>query len=81
MKFDNDKTIKVGDKVKILSHSIDEKSLDLGCGMSFVFTKFDSEYFNKEGVVFDIKKSGVVIINLFEKDTKLYWPMKYLKKI
>ena len=31
MKFDNDKTIKVGDKVKILSHSIDEKYLDLGC--------------------------------------------------
>lgn len=47
MKFDNDKTIKVGDKVKILSHSIYEKSLDLGCGMSFIFTKFDSEYFNK----------------------------------
>lgn len=81
MKFDNDKSIKIGDKVKILSHSIDEKYLDLGCGISFIFKEFDSEYFNKEGVVFDIKKSGVVIINFFEKDTKLYWPMKYLKKI
>ena len=81
MKFDNDKSIKIGDKVRILAHKVGEKYLDLENGIEFQFSDFDSEYFNKEGVVLDIKKSGTFVVNLFEKDIIIYWPKKYVKKI
>lgn len=80
MKFDNDKSIKIGSNVKIIPPKNGQQYIILENGAAFSFLYSDSKFFNEKGVIIGFKKTDVLKVKL-ENKLEIYWPLKLLKKL